>query len=221
MLRLTDRSNPAALVLSASPSCLSRASVLAGCAIVSLGDRHVPVQRVELARISPVALYDGMPSDKLDSALAAAGAAEVIVLVAPVAGSAYSGLLPAFLDRLPEGALDGKVIVPLLTGGDPGALARFEASLRARLEGMGARVSLGDLFDASDDLAGSDAGRRIDARIDRAVEEGLLTLETVLAAGATAPLEESEQSGGAGVGVVERVLAAVSGGFARSSLVAC
>lgn len=228
MLRLTDRSNPAALVLSASPSCVSRASVLAGCAIVSLGDRHVPVQRLELARISPAALYEGMPSDKLDGALAAAEATDVIVLVAPMAGSAFSGLLPAFLDRLPEGALEGKVIVPLLTGGDPAGLARFEGTLRRRLESLGATVALGDLFDASDDLEGSDAGRRIDARVDRAVAEGVLAWESATTPARTdaltpantdAPLEESQ-----GIGTLAaQLLAAVTGGGAvpRPALIAC
>ncbi|MFM9958365.1 MAG: NAD(P)H-dependent oxidoreductase [Phycisphaerales bacterium] len=223
MLRLTDRSNPAALVLSASPSCVSRASVLAGCAIVSLGDRHMPVQRVELARISPAALYEGVPSDKLDAALAAAESVDLIVLVAPMAGTAFSGLLPAFLDRMPEGALAGKVIVPLLTGGDPAGLARFEASLRSRLESLGATVALGDLFDATDDLEGSDAGRRIDGRIDRAVEEGVLAFDNAVVTEQTetAPLEESEQSV-VGVGdTVRRVLEALTGVPQTARLIAC
>lgn len=176
MLRLTNRVNPSALVLSASAGVASRASVLAGCAVVSLGDEHMTAQRVELSRISPAALYDGVPSDRLDAALAAVDVADVIVVIAPVERAAYGGLLPAFLARLAPGALEGKVVVPLLLGGEPRQLAEFEASLRRRLEKAGAVVALGDTFDASDDFTGSAGDARIDARVGRAVSEGSLAL---------------------------------------------
>jgi FMN reductase len=201
MLRLTNRVNPSALVLSASAGVASRASVLAGCALVSAGDEHMTAQRVELSRISPVALYDGVPSDRLDNALAAVDVADVLVVVAPVEGAAYGGLLPAFLDRLAPGALEGKVVVPLLLGGDPAALARFEASLRRRLENAGAVVALGEVFDASDDFSGVGGDARIDARVARAVSEGVIALRARfvpdLVGALVAPLEES-QAGGRG-----------------------
>ncbi len=176
MLRLTNRVNPSALVLSASAGVASRASVLAGCAVVSLGDEHMTLQRIELSRISPAALYEGVPSDRLDSALAGVDVADVIVIVAPVESAAYGGLLPAFLARLGPGALEGKVVVPLLLGGDPRGLAEFEASLRRRLEKAGATVALGEVFDASDDFTGRQGDARIDARVNRAVAEGTLAL---------------------------------------------
>lgn len=184
MLRLNPPTNPTALVLSAAAGCASRASLVAGCAIVSLGEMHMPLQRVELSRISPAAFHDGLSSDKLDRSVASARDADVIVVVAPVAGAAYSGLLPAWLDRLPEGALKGKVVVPLLLGGVPEPLARFESALRRRLEALGAEVSLGELFDASADFTDASADRAVAQRVDRAVGEALLR---VRAGGDTAP----------------------------------
>ncbi|MBN8644940.1 MAG: NAD(P)H-dependent oxidoreductase, partial [Planctomycetes bacterium] len=116
MLRLNSRANPTALVLSASAGSASRAAALTACAIVSLGDQHMPLQRVELSLISPVALYEGVASERLSAASDAVRRADVVVAVAPLPGAACGGLLPAFLDALPVNALKGKVVVPLLFG---------------------------------------------------------------------------------------------------------
>lgn len=174
MPRLNDAENPSTLVLSASAGSASRAAAVAGCAMTMLGEVHGAVQRVELSRISPAALYDGLPSDRFDEALGRVNAAKVVVVIAPVEGAAFSALLPAFLDRLPAGTLAGKAVVPLLLGGDPTALARFESGLRRRLENSGAAVALGELFDATDDFGEDGCDARITARVERAVREGLL-----------------------------------------------
>ncbi len=176
MLRLNPPSNPTALVVSASAGSASRVSLLAGCAIIALGEAHMPMQRVELSRVSPAALYDGLASDKLDRAVRGVADADLVVLVAPGEGAAYSGLLPAFLDALPDGALAGKVVVPILAGADPVTLARFEGTLRRRLELAGASVALGELFDAADEFTGTSADRVLEARVDRAVSEARLAV---------------------------------------------
>lgn len=179
MLRLNSRANPTALVLSASAGSASRAAALTACAIVSLGDQHMPLQRVELSLISPVALYEGVASERLSAASDAVRRADVVVAVAPLPGAACGGLLPAFLDALPVNALKGKVVVPLLFGGDAEALARFETALRRRLEGAGATVALGELFDARGDFAGDAAetgGPEVAARVSIAVREAALVL---------------------------------------------
>jgi len=174
MPRLNDAENPATLVLSASAGCASRAAAVVGCAMTMLGERPGAVQRVELSRISPAALYEGLPSDRFDEALGRLNAAGVVVVVAPVEGAAFSALLPAFLDRLPAGTFTGKVVVPLLLGGDPAALARFESALRRRFENAGAVVALGELFDASDDFGAAGCDARNSARVERAIGEGVL-----------------------------------------------
>lgn len=174
MLRLNSPDNTTALVLSAAPAGASRASLVTGCAIVALGELHAAIQRIELSSISPAALFGRLPSDKLSRAAYAVERADVIVLIVPVAGAAYSGLFPAFLDNLPDGSLAGKTVVPFVLGGEPGALSRFESTLRRRLESAGANVALGELLDASDDFTGGAADEGLARRIERAIAEGLL-----------------------------------------------
>lgn len=179
MLRLNNRANPTALVLTASAGSASRAAALTACAIVSLGDQHMPLHRVDLARMSPAALYDAVPSERLDGAFGAVRASDVVVIIAPAPNAAFGGLLPAFLDALPLESLRGKVVVPLLFGGDPEALARFETALRRRFEASSATVALGELFDARADFSGDACergGPEVAARVSIAVREAVLTL---------------------------------------------
>jgi FMN reductase len=43
--------------------------------------------------------------------------ADALVIATPIYKAAYSGLLKAFLDILPQDGLDGKIILPLATAG--------------------------------------------------------------------------------------------------------
>lgn len=65
-----------------------------------------------------------------ESALAAAAAASVLVVATPTYKASYTGLLKAFLDRLPGGALRGTVAVPVTVAAAP--THRFVADLQLR-----------------------------------------------------------------------------------------
>lgn len=170
---LNPRTSLTAAVVSASVTPASRAAILAGCAVATLSEQGTPLRRVELARLPAAAIHDGLPSDRMDAAVGAVRSSNVIVVVVPAEGAAFSGLLPAFLAAVPVESWRGKTIVPLLIGGEPTALARFEARLRSRFEALGARVALGELFDADDDFTGFEADASLTARVDRAIVEAL------------------------------------------------
>ena len=111
-------------------------------------------------------------------ALARVAAARVLVIATPVYKAAYSGLLKAFLDLLPQTALEGKTVLPLASGGSAHHMLALDYALRPVLQALGARHILAGVY-ATDaqiprDAHGNyviDAG--ILARIDRAVH-GLL-----------------------------------------------
>lgn len=65
-----------------------------------------------------------------ESALAAAAEASVLVVATPTYKASYTGLLKAFLDRLPGGALRGTVAVPVTVAAAP--THRFVADLQLR-----------------------------------------------------------------------------------------
>jgi FMN reductase len=57
--------------------------------------------------------------------------------------AAYTGLLKSFLDLLPQYALAGKTVLPLVTGGTPAHVLTVDYALRPVLASMGAHVGQG------------------------------------------------------------------------------
>ena len=63
--------------------------------------------------------------------------ADGIVIGTPVYKAAYSGLLKALLDLLPQYALAGKTVLPLATGGTTAHVLAIDYALRPVLNSMG------------------------------------------------------------------------------------
>ncbi|MFF0222950.1 NADPH-dependent FMN reductase [Streptomyces sp. NPDC004629] len=61
-----------------------------------------------------------------------------VVVGTPVYKAAYSGVLKAFLDLLPQYALAGKTVLPLATGGTTAHVLAIDYALRPVLTSMGA-----------------------------------------------------------------------------------
>lgn len=64
--------------------------------------------------------------------------AEGVVIGTPVYKAAYSGVLKALLDLLPQHALAGKTVLPLATGGTTAHVLAIDYALRPVLSSMGA-----------------------------------------------------------------------------------
>lgn len=128
------------LVLTGSPSARSRTSALAHHVADELErDGHV-VSVVPLRELPAQAL---LAADTADPDIAAAVreviAADALVVATPIYKASYSGLLKVFLDLLPQAALQGKVVLPLATGGTVAHLLAIDYSLRPVLVSLGAR----------------------------------------------------------------------------------
>lgn len=64
--------------------------------------------------------------------------ADGVVIGTPVYKAAYSGVLKALLDLLPQYALTGKTVLPLATGGTTAHVLAIDYALRPVLNSMGA-----------------------------------------------------------------------------------
>jgi FMN reductase len=71
---------------------------------------------------------------------------DVVVFASPTYKAAITGLLKAFLDRIPNDALDGVVAVPLMLGAGPCHALAVETSLRPVLTELGATVPARGLY---------------------------------------------------------------------------
>jgi FMN reductase len=65
--------------------------------------------------------------------------ADGVVIATPVYKAAYTGLLKAWLDLLPQSALENKTVLPLATGGSLAHALALDYALRPVLQAMGAR----------------------------------------------------------------------------------
>ncbi|RKE19363.1 NADPH-dependent FMN reductase [Streptomyces sp. TLI_171] len=127
------------LSVSGSPSATSRTTRL-----LRHVDRRLTAQGHRVlaldARALPAAAL--LAADTSDPAIARAvelfEQADGVVIGTPVYKAAYSGLLKALLDLLPQYALRGKTVLPLATGGSTAHVLAVDYALRPVLNSMGA-----------------------------------------------------------------------------------
>ena len=130
---------PSVLLLSGSPSALSRSGALleyarrhfvsAGLTANVLGLRDFPAKELILGK------YDSPAFDTVKGLLADASA---VVVATPIYKAAYTGGLKALLDILPQSALRGKTVLPLATGGSLAHLLAIDYALKPMLSALGA-----------------------------------------------------------------------------------
>jgi len=127
------------LILTGSPSLRSRTSALA----LHVGDELAldghSVEVIHLRGLPAAALLSADTADpEIAAAVRAVIAADAVVVATPIYKASYSGLLKVFLDLLPQRALDGKVVLPLATGGTVAHLLAIDYGLRPVLVSLGA-----------------------------------------------------------------------------------
>ena len=130
------------MALVGNPRGGSRTHLAAVAAAEALGRRighDAPPEVVDLSAIGPH-LFTAGPSPTVEVALELAAGARVLVVASPTYKATYTGLLKAFLDRLPGGALAGTVALPLMVMGAPRHALAVELHLRPLLVELGAFV---------------------------------------------------------------------------------
>lgn len=127
------------LSISGSPSATSRTARLLrhldarleaqGHDVIALDVRTLPAEALLGADFAHPAIVE---------ATELLARADGVVVATPVYKAAYSGLLKALLDLLPQYGLDGKTVLPLATGGTTAHVLALDYALRPVLNSMGA-----------------------------------------------------------------------------------
>lgn len=146
------------LAISGSPSATSKTATSADHVLAILARHEIDVHHIRLSTLDPVALLRG-PWDEpgiVDLATRLSSANGVIVAT-PIFKAAYSGLLKAGLDVLPQFGLAGKVVLPLGTGGSIAHLLALDYALRPVLQSMGARHIVQSQFFGEQDFGADGA----------------------------------------------------------------
>lgn len=103
--------------------------------------------------------------------------AQVVLVATPIYKAAYSGLLKAFLDLLPQDGLRDKTVVPLATGGSIAHLLALDYALKPVLSALGARDILDPVFATDPQIPKHDQqGYLPSAEVQERVQRSLQTL---------------------------------------------
>ncbi|MEU2223886.1 NADPH-dependent FMN reductase [Streptomyces sp. NPDC018347] len=165
------------VAISGSPSARSRTALLTAHVVGRLAAAGLPTAHLRVRDLPAAPLLAARTDEPaLRRALDAVAAADGIVVASPVYQAAYSGLLKAFLDLLPQTGLAGKTVLPLMTGGTLAHALALDYALRPVLTALGARQVLRGAFVLDQGVTHGDDGRprlspEAEPRLSRAVEE--------------------------------------------------
>ncbi|MDN3249662.1 MULTISPECIES: NADPH-dependent FMN reductase [unclassified Streptomyces] len=147
------------LSVSGSPSATSRTArllrhlderlIAQGHEVIALDVRTLPADALLGADFRHPAIVE---------ATALFDRADGVVIGTPVYKAAYSGLLKALLDLLPQYALAGKTVLPLATGGSIAHVLAIDYALRPVLSSMGAAHIVPGWFTLDKDITAGDDG---------------------------------------------------------------
>nr|WP_218628370.1 MULTISPECIES: NADPH-dependent FMN reductase [unclassified Variovorax] len=134
-------------MIAGSPSSPSRSTALLESVGSRLHGRGARIERVTVRELPAQALLRAeWEHPDIAHAIAQVAQARVVVVATPVYKAAYSGVLKVFLDLLSQGALKGKTVLPLATGGSAHHMLALDYALRPVLQALAARHILPGIY---------------------------------------------------------------------------
>ncbi|HEY9644207.1 MAG TPA: NADPH-dependent FMN reductase [Coleofasciculaceae cyanobacterium] len=119
-------------------------------------------------------VYGRYDSPNLEPIKALLNNADGVIVATPIYKAAYTGLLKAFLDLLPQQALAGKVVLPIATGGTIAHLLAIDYALKPVLSELKARHILGGVYAVDKQIQlQADGSVQIEAEIDQRLKHSL------------------------------------------------
>lgn len=180
------------LTVGGSPSQASRTALLLRHVGARLSrDGGHEVRHLAVRELPPGPLLAADTTDAaLASAVAEVAAADAVVVGTPVYKAAYSGLLKTFLDLLPQAALAGKQVLPLVTGGSTAHVLVLDYALRPVLTSLRGEQVLRGWFVLDQHLVrdGAGDGLTLDPSAASGLEGAVAQLTAALATRHAAPL---------------------------------
>ncbi|WP_298409002.1 NADPH-dependent FMN reductase [Janthinobacterium sp.] len=138
---------------------------LQGHSYATLHVRDLPARALLLADYDDAAIA---------RAVRAVADADAIVIATPIYKAAYTGLLKAFLDLLPQDGLAGKLVLPLATGGGHAHTLALDYALRPVLHALGAKQVFTSIYANAQQLDWhAERGLSLDAPIAARVQAGI------------------------------------------------
>ncbi|HDG1681154.1 TPA: NADPH-dependent FMN reductase [Kluyvera ascorbata] len=135
------------ITLAGSPRFPSRSSALLEHAREKLSAADVEVFHWHLQNFDPEDLFHArFDSPALQTLTEQLAHADGLIIATPVYKASFAGALKALLDLLPERALEGKVVLPLATGGTVAHMLAVDYALKPVLNALKAQEILQGVF---------------------------------------------------------------------------
>ncbi|MBD2101645.1 NADPH-dependent FMN reductase [Leptolyngbya sp. FACHB-261] len=166
------------LAIAGSPSHPSRTYGLLEYAAKLLQDEGLHIDIVS-ARDFPAEdlVFGRYDSPALEPVKALLEKADGVIIATPIYKAAYTGVLKAFLDLLPQKVLLGKTVLPLATGGTLAHLLVIDYALKPVLSELGARHLLGGVYAVDKQIQRqADGSVQLDEEIDQRLKHSLRDL---------------------------------------------
>lgn len=164
------------VTIAGSPSYPSRSSAVLDLIRNHFEARQITTEAILVRDLPAEALLLARTDDlAIQRAIQTIDEARVVVVATPVYKAAYTGLLKAFLDLLPQHALADKVVFPIATGGSAAHLLAIDYALKPVLSALGAQHVLNGLYIQDAQLQYTDG-----LQLDPAIEQRLYKTIEVL-----------------------------------------
>jgi FMN reductase len=168
----------AVVTIAGSPDPHSRSTALLGLAARRLRDQGLRIHDVAVRELPASGLLRAdTKNPAIAQALNAVEQAGIVIVATPVYKAAYSGLLKAFLDLLPQYGLKDKAVLPIATGGSSAHLLALDYALRPVLASLGARVIVESLFVSDGQLSFADGDITLAPEIEPRLDTALIHLQ--------------------------------------------
>lgn len=163
------------LAIAGSPSHPSRTYAILEHAAKTLSEQGLNLDIISVRDIPAEDLaygrYDSLALEKPKALLEKASG---VIIATPIYKAAYTGVLKAFLDLLPQKALQGKIVLPVATGGTIAHLLSVEYALKPVLSELGARHILSTVYAVDKQIQiQPNGGVQLDEEIDQRLQEVL------------------------------------------------
>ena len=163
------------LLLAGSPSAPSRSTRLlhhVGEKLATLGHRYTKIDVRDLP--AEALLRADFKNIDIQAALTQIEQVNAVVIATPVYKAAYSGVLKAFLDLLPQFGLTGKLVLPLATGGSQSHMLALDYALRPVLSSLNPKHVLPSIYATESQVIWSEQeGLVLDPLIVERINEGV------------------------------------------------
>jgi FMN reductase len=172
------------ITIAGSPSSNSRSAAVLAYARQTIEQYGLRTRALSVRDLPPEDLiYGRLDSPAIIEWVKVLTQARGVIIATPVYKAAYSGVLKAFLDLLPQQAFARSLILPIATGGSPAHQLAIDYALRPVLSALSARHVLNGVYIVDSQIQVENGSLQLDLAIGQRLDGALGQFADLLTVG--------------------------------------